>query len=434
MAQKSEIPSNPQESGFFIPPHPSEAEEIYTPVKEIYRSQTGFCRIFTAKRNGRRFILKTLKPDFYGNPTAEAQLRKEFECGFTTDSPYICRTLDFLHIPLPGCPSASDTIPAILMEFCAGETLQDLITRQKPLTPDTIRNIVAGIAEALDALHSNGIVHRDIKPSNIIYDSRTGALKLLDFGCADTAGFDILKNPSGTAGFAHPDLSKSSESSNDFHAAGVTLRQLADSCAKGKVRRALLSTANAAKAGRFVSGAGLLNAFDKHLRPSHRYWIYAVFIAVALIASTLLFISRNTHTPDETDAKTLSEISRPALNETPKGQPSIPKASTPHPSPILPPTAPSFQKQVSADSDTTALPPASRQDDMRVVTITDAIILKYLDADTTFSDSRILRECMDKINAEMSGYPVARANALTAERLKFLKKIRPKHSPTAKIH
>lgn len=48
----------------------------------------------------------------------------------------------------------------------------------------TIKLCMYQIFRALAYIHSNSICHRDIKPSNLLFDSKTGILKICDFGSA----------------------------------------------------------------------------------------------------------------------------------------------------------------------------------------------------------------------------------------------------------
>ncbi len=70
------------------------------------------------------------------------------------------------------------------MEYIEGETLkQKLEKSQKPLTVQEANQYLLPIMEALDWVHSKGIVHRDISPDNIMIRTDETA-KLIDFGAA----------------------------------------------------------------------------------------------------------------------------------------------------------------------------------------------------------------------------------------------------------
>ncbi|MCB1057757.1 MAG: serine/threonine protein kinase [Acidobacteria bacterium] len=69
--------------------------------------------------------------------------------------------------------------PMIIMQFVDGGTLADKI----PLPLDVAIEVMLEITDAVQCLHTAGILHRDIKPRNIGF-TRQGELKLLDFGLA----------------------------------------------------------------------------------------------------------------------------------------------------------------------------------------------------------------------------------------------------------
>ena len=69
------------------------------------------------------------------------------------------------------------------MEFIDGESVQDLLDRDKHLTSEQIAPIMTAVAEALSFAAKIGIVHRDIKPDNIMI-TKGGLVKLADLGLA----------------------------------------------------------------------------------------------------------------------------------------------------------------------------------------------------------------------------------------------------------
>ena len=60
--------------------------------------------------------------------------------------------------------------PFLVMQFVAGESLQQRIDREGPLDVCEILRIAMQTASGLAAAHAQGLVHRDVKPSNILLE------------------------------------------------------------------------------------------------------------------------------------------------------------------------------------------------------------------------------------------------------------------------
>jgi eukaryotic-like serine/threonine-protein kinase len=71
-----------------------------------------------------------------------------------------------------------------VMEYVPGESLRDLLTRDRCCTTERTERILRDLADALAFAHARGVVHRDIKPENVLLDHDTGRAMLADFGVA----------------------------------------------------------------------------------------------------------------------------------------------------------------------------------------------------------------------------------------------------------
>jgi len=75
----------------------------------------------------------------------------------------------------------------LVMEFLDGVTFEEFLNRRGGrITFETAMRVVLPSMDALAAVHAEGILHRDISPDNI-YLTRSGKVKLIDFGAARNA-------------------------------------------------------------------------------------------------------------------------------------------------------------------------------------------------------------------------------------------------------
>lgn len=118
----------------------------------------------------------------------------------------------------------------VAMEYLGGV---ELTTHESPghlLPLDTVLEIVARIADALDYTHRKMIVHRDIKPANIMYDADSGAVKLVDFGISRPVNHEATRPGIvvGSPPYMSPEqvLGKLMDGRSDLFSLGATFFRL----------------------------------------------------------------------------------------------------------------------------------------------------------------------------------------------------------------
>ena len=137
----------------------------------------------------REVAIKTLLPDLPAEVMAEIRERfiREARSAGRLSHPNIVTIFDV---------GEQDGIAYIAMELLKGHSLLQVLKHPQRLAFNTIANVIAQVADALDMAQQHNIVHRDVKPANIMVD-HAGRVKLTDFGVAYVPASTITGN--GTA-------------------------------------------------------------------------------------------------------------------------------------------------------------------------------------------------------------------------------------------
>jgi serine/threonine-protein kinase len=121
----------------------------------------------------------------------------------------------------------------LVMEFCSGRSLGDLLAQGARFPLARIRAIMGQVLAALSELHAHGIVHRDVKPENVVLEVNprgTEVVKLIDFGIAELKTVEQQRRGSiaGTPGYLSPEVICGGPVDHmaDLYAAGCLLFEL----------------------------------------------------------------------------------------------------------------------------------------------------------------------------------------------------------------
>ena len=118
----------------------------------------------------------------------------------------------------------------IVMEYINGDTLEKHLEKNGILSQDESIKISLQVLNALQFMHSKGVVHRDIKPSNIMF-SDTGVVKVTDFGIAKVMNEATKHTKTGMVGsvaYVSPEqiLGEKTSITTDIYSFGITLYKM----------------------------------------------------------------------------------------------------------------------------------------------------------------------------------------------------------------
>lgn len=176
-----------------LPPLP----ERYTDPEVIGEGGMGMVLRATDSLLHRDVAIKVILTSSLDRERSLQRFRREAKALASLDHPGIVKIFDF----------AIEPTPFLVMEFLEGESLFQYLRREGARPVEEVVAMGSQLLEALDHMHSRGIVHRDIKPGNILRKA-SGSLTLVDFGLVRGASDEPLTQvgaPLGTLPFMAPE-------------------------------------------------------------------------------------------------------------------------------------------------------------------------------------------------------------------------------------
>ncbi|MEV0144215.1 MULTISPECIES: protein kinase [unclassified Nonomuraea] len=166
---------------------------------------------------GRQVAVKVLRGEVAGDEVARRRLSREVETMRRVRSKYIAEVVD---------ADVTGHRPYIVTRYVAGRSLDEIVKDDGPLDLPALVRVAHGVATALAAVHSVGVIHRDLKPGNVLI--LDGEPVLIDFGIAQAVDATRLTQTGmfiGTPGYLAPEIIEGQEAGPevDVHAWAGTL-------------------------------------------------------------------------------------------------------------------------------------------------------------------------------------------------------------------
>ena len=187
-------------------------------------ARSGMASIFrgTDLRDGKPVAIKIPHPEMESDPVLFDRFHREADIGQNMDHPGVMKVY----------PNGDHSQVYMVMEWAEGRLLREILNKEKKLPVERAVKITIGICDALDYIHTHGVVHRDMKPENIMVDD-ADHVKLIDFGIAGQSGarrltFAKLSQVMGTPDYISPEQvkGKRGDGRSDIYALGVMLYEM----------------------------------------------------------------------------------------------------------------------------------------------------------------------------------------------------------------
>jgi serine/threonine protein kinase len=138
---------------------------------------------------GRPVAVKVVHPDLARDPEFMQRFRREVSAAQAVSDAYTAAVVG---------AGPDDSPPWLATTYVPGPPLADLVAQAGPLPEDAVWRLAGGLAEALQAIHAQGLVHRDLKPGNILI--APDGPRVIDFGISRTTSGTVVTATQTTIG------------------------------------------------------------------------------------------------------------------------------------------------------------------------------------------------------------------------------------------
>lgn len=144
-------------------------------AQELNEHQGGTSMVYLTIMDGRRVLVKKLRPEFADDQFYRDMYRKEYELGSELSHPNL--------VVYRKMVESSEGL-MIALDYVDGLTLEEILESEPQYfhRKSNLAKMVEQLLSCLDYLHQRQVVHLDLKPSNIMITNLNADVKVLDLG------------------------------------------------------------------------------------------------------------------------------------------------------------------------------------------------------------------------------------------------------------
>jgi len=166
---------------------------------------------------GRAVAVKVVNPDLAGDAEFLHRFGQEVAAARAVSGIYTAPVV---------ASGLNESPPWLATAFVPGPSLDQVVSEHGPLPEPALWPLLAGLTEALAAIHACGVVHRDLKPANVLLAA--DGPRVIDFGISRATDGTVLTAAGvvfGTPGFMSPEQAegKPAGPASDIFALGCVI-------------------------------------------------------------------------------------------------------------------------------------------------------------------------------------------------------------------